>query len=208
MTGRVCRVTRDLHLYLGLFVSPYVLVFSLSVFFLVHAWLPGNSGKPQKREVSDLPLPANLESLAGRERIEALRPALTRAGVEGEVGWIQHLPKEHQFVLPVTVPGRASTVRIDLVSRKASIEERNTGLADALVVLHKAPGPHLVNIRKNWVPMRIWSWVADATVYVLLFTTVSGIYLWFALRSDRKTGTVLLLAGAVCFIAMVYAIVH
>lgn len=208
MTGRLYRVTRDLHLYLGLFVSPYVLVFSASVFFLVHAWLPGHSSKTQKREASDLPLPANLESLAGRERIDALRPALNQAGVKGEVGWIQHLPKEHQLILPVTVPGRVSTLRIDLVSRKASIEERNTGLADALVVLHKSPGPHLVNIRKNWVPMRIWSWLADATVYVLLFTTLSGIYLWLALRSDRRTGTVLLLAGAVCFITMVYAIVH
>ena len=28
--------TRDLHLYVGLFVSPFVLVFSVSVFYLVH----------------------------------------------------------------------------------------------------------------------------------------------------------------------------
>ena len=34
-------VTRDLHLYFGLFISPLVLVFAISAVFLVHAWLPG-----------------------------------------------------------------------------------------------------------------------------------------------------------------------
>ena len=29
-------VTRDLHLYVGLFLSPFVLVFAVSVFYLVH----------------------------------------------------------------------------------------------------------------------------------------------------------------------------
>jgi hypothetical protein len=31
------RWTRDLHLYFGLFISPFLLVFSASVFFLNHA---------------------------------------------------------------------------------------------------------------------------------------------------------------------------
>ena len=32
-------VTKDLHLYFGLFISPFVLLFAVSVFFLVHAWI-------------------------------------------------------------------------------------------------------------------------------------------------------------------------
>ena len=30
-------ITRDLHLYLGLFISPFVLLFAISVIFLVHS---------------------------------------------------------------------------------------------------------------------------------------------------------------------------
>jgi hypothetical protein len=30
------RAMRDFHLYLGLFISPFILVFAISVFFLVH----------------------------------------------------------------------------------------------------------------------------------------------------------------------------
>jgi len=200
---------RDLHLYLGLFISPFVLLFTLSVFFLVHAWLPkAASNPPRPRTVSDLPLPANLDQLSGRERIGALKPALERAQVHGEVGWIQHLAKENRLVVPVTVPGRLTTVTIDVARREASVQEQNTGLADGLVVLHKSPGPHLAAIRMNWPYMRVWFWLADATVYLVLFITVSGLYLWYILRSQRKIGVVLLVAGAVSFFSLVYALIH
>lgn len=200
---------RDLHLYLGLFISPFVLVFALSVFFLVHAWLPKAASNPARpRTVSDLPLPANLDQLSGRERIDALKPALDRAQVHGEVGWIQHLAKENRVVVPVTVPGRLTTVTIDVARREASVQEQNAGLADGLVVLHKSPGPHLAAIRMNWPYMRVWFWLADATVYLVLFITVSGLYLWYILRSQRKIGVALLVAGAVSFFSLVYALVH
>ncbi len=209
MNGGLYRTARDLHLYLGLFISPFVLVFAISVFFLVHAWLPqAASNRAAARVVTDLPLPADLERLSGRALIDALKPALLWAHVEGEVGWIQHLTKQNRLILPVTVPGRLTTVTIDVAKREASIQERVTGLADALVELHKSPGPHLADIRMNWFYMRIWSWCADATVYLILFITVSGVYLWYALRAERKIGICLLTAGAVSFFTLIYALVH
>jgi len=200
---------RDLHLYFGLFISPFVLVFAVSVFFLVHNWLPKAVPNPAgARSVSDLPLPANLDQLSGRERIDTLKPALDWAQVHGEVGWIQHLAKENRLVVPVTVPGRITTVTIDVAKREARIEEQSTGLASALVALHKSPGPHLVGLRMNWIYVRVWYWLADATVYLLLFSTLSGVYLWYLLRSARRIGIVLLAAGAVSLFSLVHALVH
>jgi len=40
MKGPAYRFVRAAHLYFGLFISPFVLLFAVSVFFLVHAWLP------------------------------------------------------------------------------------------------------------------------------------------------------------------------
>jgi uncharacterized iron-regulated membrane protein len=34
MSRRFYRVTRDLHLYFGLFISPFILVFAVSVFYM------------------------------------------------------------------------------------------------------------------------------------------------------------------------------
>ena len=180
MRGRFYQLVRDLHLYLGLFSSPFVLVFAVSVFFLVHAWRPGiTSELSATRVVSDLPLPANWKALSGRPLIDALKPALEKAGVPGEVGFVRHLVKEEKLIIPVVIPGRETTVSINIATREATLVTRNTGLADALVTLHKSPGQHGPAIRGNWFYMKAWRWMADATVYLILFISVSGVYLWY-----------------------------
>jgi len=200
---------RDLHLYLGLFISPFVLVFSVSVFFIVHSWRPRIASETSAtRVVSALPLPRDLERLSGRPLIDALKPALEKAGVHGEVGFIQHLVKEEKLIIPVTIPGRETTVSIRIASGEATIVTRETGLADALVTLHKSPGQHGPTIRMNWVYMKAWRWMADATVYLILFISVSGIYLWYVLRAERPVGLILLFAGALSFFGMAYALSH
>src|SRR6266436_806063 len=209
MRGRFYRLIRDLHLYFGLFISPFVLVFSISVFFLVHAWRPRIAPETSTiRGVSALPLPGDLQTLSGRPLIDALKPALDKADVRGEVGFVRHMVKEEKLIIPVTIPGRETTVSVNIASREATIVTRETGLADALVILHKFPGQHVPNIRMNWFAMKAWGWMADATVYLILFISVSGIYLWYVLRTERSVGFILLFAGALSFFGMAYALSH
>ena len=78
---------------------------------------------------------------------------------------------------------------------------------DATVLLHKMPGPHNVAIRGNTTFMQVWRWLADATVYLLMFLSVSGVYLWAVLRSERRVGLALLAAGALSFAGLVYAVI-
>jgi hypothetical protein len=209
MRGRVYLLIRDLHLYLGLFISPFVLVFAVSVFFLVHSWRPGIASESSTtRVVPALPLPADWQRLSGRPLIDALKPILERAGVRGEVGFIQHKVKEEKLIIPVMIPGRETTVTIGTTSGEATIVTRETGLADALVALHKSPGQHGPNIRMNWFYMKAWRWMADATVYLVLFISVSGIYLWYVLRAERSAGLILLFAGALSLFGMAYVLSH
>lgn len=207
MKNRFYSVTRDLHLYLGLFISPFVLLFCISVFFLVHSWIPKLAPETaHSRVVSALALPADLQRLSGRPLIDALKPTLEAMNVPGEVGFVQHLVKEEKLIIPVSIPGRATTVSINLATREATIVTRETGLADALVILHKSPGPHGPDIRMNWFYMKLWRWLADATVYLILFISVSGVYLWYVLRAERRIGFILLAAGTLCFFGMAYVL--
>jgi hypothetical protein len=208
MSKRFYLVTRDLHLYLGLFISPFVLLFAISVFFLVHSWIPGAAGNRDVSTalVSNLKLPPDLDRLSGRPLVDALRPVLDQLGVQGEVENVRRFPREHRLDVPVTVPGRETSVVIDLQNQTAQIKRRTTGIGDAMVVLHKAPGPHLVAIRMNWFMMRVWRWLSDATGYLLLFISVSGIYLWAVLRAERRAGLILLAAGACFFLGIVYVL--
>src|SRR5437879_11754474 len=109
MRGRFYRIIRDLHLYFGLFISPFVLVFAISVFFLVHSWLPRIASETSTtRVVSALPLPADLQMLSGRPLIDALKPTLEKADVRGEVGFVRHLVQDEKLLIPLTCPCRTS----------------------------------------------------------------------------------------------------
>jgi len=56
--------------------------------------------------------------------------------------------------------------------------------------------------------MQAWRWLADTTAYLILFISVSGIYLWYVLRTERRVGFVLLFAGALSFLGLAYALSH
>ena len=209
MNGYFYRLTRDLHLYLGLFISPFILVCSVSVFLFVHSWTPAAARETAfTSKVSALELPADLLKLSGRPLVDALRPVLGSLHIRGEIGFVQRRLAEQSLIIPVAIPGRATTVTINFARDEVTVVTRNTGLADALMTLHKFPGGHGPDIRMNWFAMKAWRWFADATVYLVLFITVSGVYLWYVLRSERKVGLVLLLAGTLTFFAMVYAVSH
>jgi hypothetical protein len=209
LTRRFYIVVRDLHLYVGLFVAPFVLVFSISGLFLVHAWVPG-SKQPSSpaRIVANLGIPPGIEFLGGRARVDALRTILPALGVAGEINFVNHIPKESRLLFPVSVPGRETTVDLNLATHAATVTQRDSGVWDGLVALHKSPGQHLVSIRMNWFPMRAWRWFADGTVYLLFFISISGVYLWAVLRGERATGIALLAAGALSFTGIVYAVIH
>src|ERR1035437_997158 len=116
-----------------MFISPFVLVFSLSVILLVHGWVvPAAIPEPAVRTVTGLSLPAGLERLAGRDLVNALRPVLDVIGVKGEVDFIRAIPSEHRLVIPVHLPGRETSVNINLETRSANIATRTDGWRGAL----------------------------------------------------------------------------
>ena len=129
MQANSYRIIRGMHLYPGLFISPFLLLFAFSVFTAVHPAVSRDPQKEEDRRVSGLSLDPSIENLTGRARVEALRPVLKQAGVQGEIGFIRHDLKNHRLFIPVVVPGRNVTVDMDLHGRSALISAAETGLA-------------------------------------------------------------------------------
>ena len=199
------RWIRDLHLYLGLFVSPFILLFAVSVFYLNHGkLLPAASSTESFR---DLQVPDGFATLKGMEAVTRARAILPQVGVEGEIGFVRYVAKDGHLIFPVSKAGIEATVDVDVAARTAIVKRRAMGLWESLSYLHKMPGPHNVAIRGNWVGIQVWRWFADTTIYLLLFLSISGVYMWWAIRAERSIGVALLVAGAVTFAGLIYAVI-
>jgi hypothetical protein len=192
-------------LYFGLFISPFLLLFAISVFFLNHAKVaPGQWTSVETYQ--DLRIPDGIDTARGNDAIAAARALLIQIRVDGEIGSTRFVRQTRHFVFPVSTPGLEINADVDLDARSVTVSRRQTSVWEALAFLHKMPGPHNVEIRGNWPPMRAWRVLADATIYLTLFITMSGLYLWWALRAERRIGLAMLSTGFATVIGLVYAL--
>ena len=188
---------RKLHLYLGLFIAPYLLIFALSTLFLNHIWtIPAGADSNAKtwRFIRQVKIPE------GAGSVEQAKGIMRQLNVSGEISFISYLDKEKRLIFPVMKPGIQTRVEVDLQTKTAEVEQRPISLWERLVYLHKSPGPHNANIRGNWAYTRLWGILADSVVYMLLFLSIGGIYLWAVIRAERKLGMVLIGCGTASFI--------
>ena len=207
MPRRFYWLTRDLHLYCGLFFIPFVLVFSISTILLTHPSLAPAAQQPKAgRIISGIEIPEGLERLTGMEQMQKIQPVLRQAGVSGEVERIDYSPVKSRMVFAVMKPGQRTTLDLDLKARTLKIFPAESGILGALIYLHKSPGPHLHDVRSNWIYTRIWKLFADSTAYFLIFLIASGVYLWAVLRDERRIGLALIGIGFVSFVTLLYAL--
>ena len=201
------RWTRDLHLYFGLFVSPFVLLFAASVLFLNHAKVSTDQFTSVET-VRDISIPQDIESARGPDAVAQAKSIMQQLRLDGEVGFTRYVKQTRLFMFPVSRPGLETIVNVDLSTKSATVSHRVTSFWESLAYLHKMPGPHNVNIRGNWVWTRAWRVFADATVYLVLFISISGVYLWYAIKAERRVGFTLLTAGGASLFGLIYAIVR
>ena len=71
--------------------------------------------------------------------------------------------------------------------------------------LHTFPGPHTQY--KNWFFLLLWWIFSDSVAYGSIFLSVSGIYLWYFLKKERKAGFILITLGMLSFGLLLAALV-
>ena len=196
---------RDLHGYFGLFISPFVLLYAFTAILYNHSWKINNAArdvKVEKRTASVSVPAADLDSLIQAKQI------MRQLNVSGEVLLTRYLPGQNLLAITVMKPGKRVNINVNTKSQIAEIEQRRTGIWAALNYLHRSPGPHNVKNRANWFYTKIWAFLADATVYLFFLISVSGIYMWYILKSERRIGLILLGAGCLSFFLIILVIVH
>jgi hypothetical protein len=183
------------HLYAGLFISPFVVLYAFTAVAFNHTLARKAQEKASRTE--SISVRADLS----KDNLPLAADILRQLGIEGEIIFVGRNPGS--LYIPVALPGENITVNVDLASLTASVAREETGAYGALLYLHKSPGPHVSAIRGNWWPTRLWRVLADSTVLLTLFLTVSGIYLWLAIGLPWRTGFILAGGGSFIFLLLI-----
>lgn len=174
---------RSLHLYFGLFISPFILIFSISVLVINHPEFfnklhPKQELTPTIKTLSNFQLQSS-DSLSAKLILHEL-------DISGEIDWISKSDSAISF--PVNKPGLNRYISFNTKTGKVVISETKEGVFRAMSYLHTMPGQHNVNMRGNSFFMKTWKVATDVFVYVVLFVSVTGVFLWYFLRPERTPG--------------------
>lgn len=185
---------RSLHLYFGLFISPFVLIFSISVFVFNHPQVIRSPGsvKPMdevNRKLDKIPYDTT-DLLTARAIIQKL-------GIKGEVDFINQ--NNDRISFPVKIPGRVAHISVNKHNDSVFIRQQEEGTYSAMAFLHSMPGQHNQKIRGNSGFIKVWRVLADVVVYLLLFLTISGVLLWYFLKVERNLGYFSITLGVILF---------
>jgi len=188
---------RALHLYIGLLISPFVLIFAGSVLVFNH---PGYINKMAHGKDPSV-INTRLDSIPFRSTDALTAKAIIhKLGITGEIDFINK--NDSSLFFPVRTPGVINRIRVNTLNGMVSITRTDEGTLRGLAFLHAMPGPHNVAMRGNSGFIKVWRYIADTIVYSLLFLTISGVFLWYFMQSERRLGIYALGFGFLVFIGL------
>ena len=190
------RWMRALHLYTGLFLAPWMMVYAVSAFCLNHSeWF-----------TEGLELAQNWEDLSDEEFIPG--PGFPETPEEQAVAILKEVnlegphrilgePNENQLVIfrfRATGPYRVSWLRAS--SRVVVARFLPASLYSVINSLHFQHGyrPYFAHVT--------WALIVDATTTSTVIWVISGIYLWARRRRKRLLGGVCLIGGILLFVLL------
>jgi len=192
---------RTLHLYLGLLISPFLLLFAVSILVFNH---PGNFNKKAPSKNSTV-LTTSWDSIPVRHTdLLTAKAIILKLGIKGEIDFISKNDSIISF--PVRTPGVINQIRVNKLNHNVSVTRTEVGTLRATTFLHAMPGQHNASMRGNSGFIATWRYIVDIIVYSVLFLTVSGVFLWYLLPFERKPGIYILAAGFLVFIGLLLLI--
>jgi len=197
--GRIDSAARLTHLYAGLFLAPWLLVYATSGFCLNHGrWINERLRikPPQWDVLREVPfVPHDTFPRTPAEQAEAL---LRRVDLEGP-HFIVGKPTPQQMI--INRAGGGSNYRVTWRRpRSLIIVERQQPFSfyRLLHFLHLRHGygqPYFVQIA--------WAVLVDATTIALWLWVLTGVYIWIRRPRQRVAGGLCVAAGSVLFIVLV-----
>lgn len=197
---RVDRIMRAGHLYTGLFLVPWMMVYAISAFFLNHdAWFtdskPVWADQVDKKFVPDDAFPAVSE--------EQARAILNHLNLDGAHRITQDDEKQ-MVIYRSCVTGLYQITWLRQESRLVVRRQQpctTYSFVNALHFQHGYSQPY-----SAYPSSGTWALVVDVVTVSTVFWVISGVYIWARRPRKRLLGGVCLAAGCLLFVFLAFSL--
>ncbi len=189
------KFVRQTHMYLALFLTPWVLLYALSTLAMTHrdAFHPNFYSTPWEK-VSQQVFPAQFSADASADFMG--EEILRELNLEGSFRAV--LSKDRK-TLTVIRNDAVSPRRITytLADRHLLVEKQYFAVQSLLERMHRRRG------YGSFMADNAWAVSVDIVVVAMTFWILSGLWMWWGLKITRSTGMAVLSSGITLFVVLI-----
>lgn len=189
---------RKLHIYLGLYFTVFLWLFSVSGLLLNHmSWRFTEFWNTRRQSTTERPIdpPQSGDDLA------RARELMRQLALSGEIEWTATRPAAERFDFKVVRPGLNTEVRADFKLNKATLQEIKVNAWGALRNLHTFTGVQSNGVRseRDWHLTKLWSFSMDSVAAGMIFLVLSSVLMAWDRKEKRVLSAIAFTTGvAVC----------
>lgn len=179
---------RNIHLLLASFSLPFLIMYGVSAVQMSHStWF---DMKPSVKE-------RDVQLDRGQTDARTIaRAVMDRAAdIKGDLTNIQ--PSAAAMSLRIVVPGTVHDIRYDPKSGVAHVKTSIAGVMGMLNRLH-----HWAGFWHEAPTMKAWAAFVALVSAALVLVGISGLYMWFTRRAERRLGVALLAINLIVAVAL------
>ncbi|MEN9632117.1 MAG: hypothetical protein RL077_521 [Verrucomicrobiota bacterium] len=190
MNPTPAKLIRRTHMYLALFLTPWMVIYALSGLVLNHqetvrGWYGGKFNDFEK--IEERPYAAAFSADADARMIGG--QVLADLGLAGAFN-VQGTPNQPKLVITRNAAFTAHRVTYFRTENRLLIEKLALNAPMTVNRLHFRHG-----YEQPFIPAKIWGFMVDLAIVGLLFWIVSGIWMWWEIKPARTTGAIFVLIG-------------
>src|SRR5262245_16409659 len=192
-SAKASRLIRRVHMFAGLFLAPWMLMYALSTMVMTHHELVSSfysSKNPAMVKEHELDYSRSFPTNLTREQIGLqILQDLGLDGTHDVHGWRNGRP------LVINRQHALATQRItfDASKGKIVVEREEFRTPSFLDRMHRRRGYNAYALENTW------GFTVDVAVVTMVFWSLSGIWLWWEMKATRGWGALSLVGGVVLF---------
>ena len=195
------RLLRRIHLYLALFLTPWILMYAASTVVMNHRvqfqrWYggPPPAMVPEHQQSYDAVFPSDASPKQIAEQV------LTSLDLEGSFN-ANRRPRDGAIVINRLDPVTPRRITYEPAGRKVVIERLPWDSRAYLERMHRRRGYQFEPMLDD-----AWAFSVDLFIAAVVFWVLSGFWMWWELKTTRRWGAIAIAGGLALFGLFVVAI--